>query len=73
MELLIPSSNASRSALEIFESVNKSEQERLLRVLKLEKARLLAKKLDKKKHPSKLTYKQIDEAVTKVRKTYAAK
>ncbi len=70
MELLITSNSAVKSAVEILESVSKSEQERLLRVLKLEKARMLAKKLDKKKHPHKLTYKQIDEAVAKVRKTY---
>jgi hypothetical protein len=67
------SSPAVQSAVDILESVGPTEQRRLLRVLRLERARSLAKKLDKRGHPSKLTYKQIDEAVNKVRKTYGRK
>ena len=66
-------SPAIQSVVDILESVSPAEQRRLLRVLRLERARGLAKKLDKREHPSRLTYKQIDEAVNKVRKTYVRK
>lgn len=47
MSLLVTSNDTIKNAVEILESVTKSEQEKMLRLLKLEKARSLAKKLDK--------------------------
>jgi hypothetical protein len=69
MSLLVTSNDTIKSAVDIFESVSKPDQDRLLRMLKLEKARILAKKLDKQKPSKKYTEDEITEAIYATRKS----
>jgi hypothetical protein len=59
-----------KNVIDIFGSVNKQEQLRLLRILKPEKARILAKKLDKRKVNSKLSEGEITEIIHSIRGSY---
>ena len=73
MSLQFTNSDTMRSVVEIFESASREEQKRMLRVLRYEKARLLACKLDRLKPRVKRTDKQIAEAVHRIRKSYGSK
>ena len=73
MSLLVTSNNTVKNAVEILESVSKNEQDKMLRLLKLEKARSLAKKLDKQKPKKKLTDQEITDAIHDIRKGYGGK
>jgi RecA/RadA recombinase len=73
MSLLVTSNDTIKNAVEILESVGKNEQDKMLRLLKLEKARSIAKKLDKQKPKKKMTDQQITDAVHTIRKSYGGK
>lgn len=62
-----------KSVVEIFASASKDEQRRMLRVLRYEKARLLARKLDKMKPRVQRSDRQITEAIHRIRKSYGRK
>jgi hypothetical protein len=73
MSLLVTSNDTIKSAVEIFESVSKKEQGKMLRLLKLEKARSFAKKLDRQKPQRIASDKEITHTVQTIRKTYGTK
>ena len=73
MSLLLTSNDTIKNAVEILESVGKNEQGKMLRLLKLEKARSLAKKLDKQKPKKKLSDQEITDSVHNIRKGYGGK
>lgn len=73
MSLLLTSNDTIKNAVEILESVGKNEQGKMLRLLKLEKARSLAKKLDKQKPKKKLSDQKITDSVHNIRKGYGGK
>lgn len=73
MSLLVTSNDTIKNAVEILESVSKNEQDKMLRLLKLEKARSLAKKLDKQKPKKKLADQEITEAIHNIRKEHGGK
>ncbi len=73
MSLQFTNSDTMKSVVEIFEAASKEEQKRMLRVLKYEKARLFARKLDKLKPRIKRTDKQVAEAIHRIRKSYGSK
>ena len=73
MSLLVTSNNTVKSAVEILESVSKNEQDKMLRLLKLEKARSLAKKLDKQKPKKEFTDQEITDIIHNIRKGYGGK
>ncbi len=62
-----------RDAMEIMASVSSESQKRMLYLLKLEKARSLARKLDKIKPKVKKTDRQITEIVHRIRSEYNGK
>lgn len=59
--------------IQVVESSSKAEQKRMLYLLKVEKARSLARQLSKKKPARIYTDKQITELVHRVRKEYGRK
>jgi len=73
MSLFISSDDTLKSAVEILESASEGERKRMLYLLKLEKARPLARKLDKVKSRAKKTDKQITETIHRIRKSYGGK
>jgi hypothetical protein len=73
MSLLVTSNDTIKNAVEILESVSKNEQDKMLRLLKLEKARLLAKKLDKQKPKKKFSDQEITDTIHNIRKTHGGK
>jgi hypothetical protein len=57
----------------VAESATKAEQKRMLYLLKVEKARSLARQLSKRKPARKFSDKQITELIHHVRKGYGRK
>ena len=73
MSLVFSGNETIKSAVNILESVSESQQKRMLYLLKLEKSRSLARKLDKQKPRVKKTDKQIADMIHRVRKSYGRK
>lgn len=67
------SNETIRTAIEILESSDAEVQKRMLYLLKLEKARIIARELDTAKPKVKRTDKEITEIVHRIRKGYGKK
>jgi threonine synthase len=70
---LIANNDTIKSAIDILESVDEQQQKRMLYLLKLEKARPLARSLDKSKTSVKKTDSEITETIHRIRKGYGRK
>lgn len=73
MSFTISNNETIKTALDILESATEAEQKRMLYLIKLEKARTLSRKLDKKKPQVKKTDREITEVIHRIRKNYGGK
>lgn len=70
MSLIEIESKTIKTAVEIMASVSLQQQKKMLQLIKLEKTRSLAKKLDKVKPKDKKSDREITQMVHTIRKTY---